>query len=808
MGRFNTYQSDLKYTPDSFEKIAKLPMEMRRRHDEITNTSDLIALNRANTSVSAPFESEAGRLNQEFLDKSADLAARMSKEGASDPSKMEELRRLKNEYNTQSAANGLLGRGVADKAAIDKRKIDYFANGLKNNQSGEFIKGNWEKELLNRNSAASLMLKDSPNSTLTPFDPADAPPSIDMIEKSTKLRAIMGKTASSVFEDGVTMKNGELELTQQGLSYSNASESNKEQLQQYLSFMKNEMLDENSDVSQDMKYKANGDPIKYKILKDNFYKKTITLAGLMLNDSVDQKDVYNQPKVDVVNPNDPNNPNNPNKGAPLHLALTTETGDAPSFTIGGNIANLSGTHNLTPLNVESILIAMDNEEKVPGSKAVLDPAWLPMKQSAARMMHIVSDFENKNEIAIQKNFNEGIEDVFDEPTLRDVSKPKNFKEARVLLAKAKAEAKKEFESGDKKRRFIAEVKVFQAERAEKNLTELQNSSYKVNGLDDNLLYTTEGYTIGIGEDADKLNNQINNYIERVGFGNLKKYASSSGAKVLDSNGESVDINKAFAAGSKIKFNTINTMNARGYPSISFSIEPGKEGGDKRSFTVDFREEGKEIFTEVLKSIQTLNLDPISRKRIETMASNVRSTALIPDIDTESGKFKGRATYSKQQSDAIMKDHLSKNQNADEFHAIGTKQSLTLNKAGYFTAKAAPKNSEDFKPFSIENQVKKELMGLKPSDPTYIAETAKRVAAIHELMGYNEGYRESSLDKGALSLEINPTKRKIFADAATQMHQVIYASPRPPQAEQERALMIFYDKVKSFGLTSKDRTYAQ
>ena len=801
MGRFNTYQSDLKYTPESFEKIAMLPMEMRRRHDEITNTSDLIALNRANTSVSAPFESEAGRLNEDFLKKSADLAARMSKEGASDPGKLEELRRLKNEYNTQSAANGLLGRGVADKASIDKRKIDYFANGLKNNQSGEYIKANWEKELLNRNSAASLMLKDSPNSTLTPFDPADAPPSVDMVEKSTKLRAIMGKTASSVFEDGVTMKNGELELTQQGLSYSNASETNAKQIQDYISFMKNEMLDENSDVSQDMKYKANGDPVQYKKLKDNFYKKTITLAGLMLNESDERKDAYNQPSLASDGSGRAKGPNGEELGAPIHLALTTETGEAPSFTIGGNIKNWSGKHDLSPVNVESTLKSMEIEEGKLGSLAVKDPAWLPMKQTATRMMHIVGDFEAKNKDVIEKKFKEKAADFLDKYDIPASKAPKNMADV-AKIEKAFRESLKGTEKdwNQSNKFFIDRFAPLMKEFYQESLTE--------SGLDDNLLYTTEGYTIGVGKDADTLNTQIDNYVERVGFGNIKKYASSSGAKVLGSNREVVDIDEAFAAGSKIKFNTINTMNAKGYPSISFSIEPAEKGGDKRSFTVDFREEGKEIFTEVLNSIKTLNLDPISAKRIETMANNIRSTSLIPDIETENGKFKGRATYSKQQSDAIMKDYLTNHNIEDEFHAKGSKQSLTLNKAGYFTAKAASKNSEDFKPFSIENQVKKSLRGLKPGDPTYIAETARQVAAIHTLMGYNEGGREDSLDKGALSLETNPTKRKIFADAATQMHQVIYASPRPSQAEQDKALMLFYDKVKSFGLTSKDRTYAQ
>lgn len=814
MGRFNTYKSDLKYTPQSFEKTAMLPMEMRKRHDKILDESDLIKANRAHTSVSAPFELEADRLNQEFLTKSADLAARMAKEGASDPSKLQEMRTLKNEYNTQIAANGTLGRGVADKEAIDKRKLEYYSNAMKNNQDGKYIKDNWETELSNRNKAASTMLKESPNSTITPFNPADAPKSIDLVEVSRELKSIMGETKSSVFEKGVhTGKDGLLELTEEGLLYSRKNDDNYKQIKKYLDYLNHNVLDPNSPISLDQRYKANGNEEKYKEIKNNFFLKAADLAGLMTNESEDRVDSYDQENPSTA---DGRGPTAPPIGAPMSLSKTTETGTAPLFTLGGDDKVWSKKHNLSPLNAASYVVGMDMEEKKPGSQMSKDRAWGPMKQSAIRMSHIVSDFESTHKNEIKKGFDEGIESVFNEYSLKGVKLPKNFQEAREVLDKIQRDSQKELDNpkngkiiwGSDGKHPLAESTFLQAKRARANLDELQNSTNKLNGLDNNLMYTTDGYTIGISEDADKLNASIDKYVDRVGLGTLQRTMRSSGGYAKDSDGAIVDIDEAFLTTKGLKFNTINTMNEKGYPSISFTTIPKSDTDKIRTIVVDFKEEGKETFSEIVKAIQTLNLEPVSKKRIETMANNIASTSIIPDIETENGKFRDREVYSKAQSDAIMKDHLSKRNASDEFHAIGTKQSITLNRAGYFTAKAASKNSEDFKPFTIENQVKRELQGLKPGSSNYTHEVAKQVATIHELMGYNEGYREDSLDKGSFSLELSPTKRIIFTDAATAMHNIIYAKPTPPQAEQDRALMIFYDKVKGFGLTSKDRVYAQ
>lgn len=814
MGRFNTYQSDLKYTPESFEKLSILPMEMRKRHDEINNTNDLIALNRANTSVSAPFESEAGRLNQEFLTKSADLAARMAKEGASDPTKLEEMRRLKNQYNTQSAANGVLGRGVADKASIDKRKLEYYAFAMKNGQSGDDIKSNWERELKIRNSAASLMLKESPNANIEGFNPADAPEAIDEIEQSTKLRNIMGNTSTDVFRDGVTQDaNGDIILTEQGLKYSEKNADNAKQLKAYRDYMNDEVLNENSKISKDLSYRANGSPEKYKSLKKAFLARVAHLSGIMDTSAHAESDAYEQPSDGAEKGKEDKTP------AEVALVKTMETGEAPSFTIGGNIKGWTGKHDLTPENAALTVAAMEVEEKKIGSEAIKDRAWVPMKQAAIRIQLIVADFESKNKKEIQKDFNKGIKNVFEGSGLKSVSVPKDFREAEIVLRNEEIYLEKELLKRKEKSIYDVTTEDFKLGNRKKAITsaikdlkELKSNSYQRLNLNDNLLYTTEGYTIGVGEDADKLNNQINNYVERIGIGNFKKLVSSLGGEVIDTAGEITEFENAFKDDSKIEFNSINTMNSRGYPSISFSIKPKKEGGASRSVTVDFKEEGREAFTEILKSIGNLNLDPVSRKRIETMSNNIASTALIPDIDTDSGKFEGRETYSKQQSDAIQKDYLTRNSTFrdDGFHFKGNKNSLTLNKAGYFTAKTASKGSEDFKPFSIENQVKKEMnkLNLKPGDARYNSAMANEVATIHKLMGYNEGEREGSLDKGAFSMELNTTKRKLFAEAATQLHYVIYAGQKPTQVEIDNAMLSFYDKVKGFGLTSKDRIYAQ
>jgi hypothetical protein len=800
MGRFNTYQSDLKYTPESFEKLSILPMEMRKRHDEVNNTNDLIALNRANTSVSAPFESEAGRLNQDFIDKSSDLAARMSREGASDPGKLEEMRRLKNEYNTQSAANGVLGRGAADKISIDKRKLEYYSYAMKKNQSGEDIKKNWESELKTRNDAASLMLKESPNSTIEAFNPADAPEKIDEIEQSTKLRNIMGSTSTDVFRDGVTQDaNGNIVLTEQGLKYSEKNADNAKQLKAYRDYMNDEVLNENSDISKDLKYRANGDLEKYKSLKKSFLARVAHLSGIMDTSSHAESDAYEKPSGGT-------GPDGDKTPAEIALVKTMETGPAPSFTIGGNDKIWTRKHTLNPINVESIVKSMEIEENKPGSKVLEDRAWVPMKQAAIRMMHIVGDFESKNKDKIEKKMKEKTAEFFNSRYgIGPEKAPKNIAEAGKIAKLLKESLKGTEGDWDQSAKFFLD-------KFMPHMEELYSEALSESGLDDNLLYTTDGYTIGVGKDADLLDDQINNYVARIGVGNFKKLISSSGGKVIDTAGETTELDEAFSGDVNIKFNSINTMNARGYPSLSFSVTPKKEGSLSKSVTVDFKEEGREAFTEILKSIGTLNLDPVSRKRIETMSNNVASTALIPDIDTDSGKFKGRETYSKQQSDAIQKDYLTRNSTFrnDGFHVAGNKNSLTLNKSGYFTAKTASKGSEDFKPFSIENQVKKEMnkLNLKPGDAGYNSAMANQVAAVYRLMGYDEGNRENSLDKGAFSIELNTTKRKLFAEAATQLNGVIYAGQKPTQVEVDNAMLSFYDKVKGFGLTSKDRVYAQ
>src|SRR6478609_9063201 len=260
MGRFNNYQSDLVYTPQTFEKLSILPMMLKKRQDDMEAQNDLIGINIANTKVAAGYQEAYDKKRQEFDNKSKDLAQRMASEGAGNPNLIKEFQNLKRQYNQDAAATGIMGAGAQrykDDLEAERLYTQYGVD--KSGQNADQVTKKWKEKYAKEQEGIRAGLAADPNYIAAPIVHEYAPKAVDTADFARKLQPFIGSDSKTTTTEKLRKLNGSVlrDETTGMLTVDTNSEmykTNRNQVQGFVNLMNTQLLDSSSPLNQHLRY--------------------------------------------------------------------------------------------------------------------------------------------------------------------------------------------------------------------------------------------------------------------------------------------------------------------------------------------------------------------------------------------------------------------------------------------------------------------------------------------------------------------------------------------------------------------------
>lgn len=263
--RFTQPAAPARFSPLTFEEQSFAPLMLRAREDQMMNARDAILQEMANLQVPGMYQGMLDETRAGLESELNNLADRIQKEGAGNLNYLSEFRNLRNKYNQQVSASGNIGRAVGAKAGIDAMQSAYMQDALAKGQPAEAAIRNFNAEV-NKYLGGLPSDLDQFKGDLPAFMPEFAPNNVGVFES-------MGE-ASKLLTGAMEEIEGDFwfEQADDGSIYAVNNEgritSNSENLEALTNFMQSTLLNPDSDLNRNLRWRQGDDFDPQSYLKD------------------------------------------------------------------------------------------------------------------------------------------------------------------------------------------------------------------------------------------------------------------------------------------------------------------------------------------------------------------------------------------------------------------------------------------------------------------------------------------------------------------------------------------------------------
>lgn len=257
MNRFTKPGAVAGYKPLSYQELAFAPTQLRQREDRMHTASDEILTKMDNIVGYEGFDEETNAMKAGMKEKLEKLSANIQKNGSGNINYQNELRNLKNEYNSMVSKTGALGMSSAIKEGMSAQRAAYYKMGLANDQAPADIEREWAKQAAKYTQGLPTSTADLKGQIPT-FEPAMPPKRQDLAQHAAKLHTIMGSVktefGSPVFKPKTDPATGV--TTYEIYDKSGYKITNQPQVKAMMDLIRMDVMDPNSAIAQDMKYRG------------------------------------------------------------------------------------------------------------------------------------------------------------------------------------------------------------------------------------------------------------------------------------------------------------------------------------------------------------------------------------------------------------------------------------------------------------------------------------------------------------------------------------------------------------------------
>lgn len=260
MSRFSKQTPIAGYQPMSFQELAFAPIQMRQREDRYDAAKGEILKEINNMEFDSNFQEEGQALRDDMIRRQEELSNKMRQKGVGYGNISDEFSNLRNDYNKLVSKNGALGKASGLKATLDTQKAAFWQMGMQRNQSEKDIQNAWDRqEAEYRKQLPSSLSKH--DGALPAFNPGIIPEGKDIVEHLKPYASLIGTISDKV--GGITLESrpdpdnpGMTKLV--AVSLTTGKVTNEPGVTQMIDMLKNEVLDPNSTIAQDMAFKGYG----------------------------------------------------------------------------------------------------------------------------------------------------------------------------------------------------------------------------------------------------------------------------------------------------------------------------------------------------------------------------------------------------------------------------------------------------------------------------------------------------------------------------------------------------------------------
>lgn len=781
MGRFNLYQSDLKYTPQSFEKMALLPMQLRKEHDQAEADKNLIELNVANTKVAAGYQDQYNSVRQGFDQKSAEISEKLSKQGAGDPTLMNEFKNLKRQYNLAAASTGILGAGSQRyKEELEAEKVYTEYGVTKAKQSPDAVTAQWKAKMQRENDEIKAGFAADKNYVPKQMVHEYAPDFYDTTIFAKNMKDIIGMSGGSSSTDLsaglIPDGNGQMSIN----THSTAWKNNKEQLQAFAKLMNEQLFDSSSKLNQHLKYN-NKDPKNY--LGD-------------VQKLVDIMTVSEENSADKINPfgggsGSGGQETTTENSKDIVITARTERAEHASIELAG--INNGQKTMLSTENAETIERSMEEMENRG------DPVTLTKEYSAAKQ--IVAD--KASDVRVWKKLNEkeiNAAAVSEGYVSFDKFLERRSKERDVLVAgitASKSAPGKDGMAGAQNK--LADF--------DKKTKEIKSSILEKSGIEEGM-FNQVHYGAGNTDGTNEIYNKTVDFLVNSGQLISDQIGKNSFVYDIDQDGkrnlsevQSINV----AAAKSVKLTSFATKNMKGAPSIGIDFVLG-EGKDlvTKHLDLEVGPDDNSIARNVVTRMLKGATDPETVYALEAILDSASANQIIPDSNIYRGSTKYKSGASKIQSDSIItfNNAVTKNAGKGTIKKDGSYQMIT--QGAHFSLNVKQKGDADYHVYNIGDL----MNDVSTSSDPRINQNQKNaeVQALVMLMKYKtqDGVNSFKSKYNPIVPEDSGSKRNALALALDEYIEATPNGSNLTTAMRDAATNAFLAKVSNVGLKSMNK----
>lgn len=806
MGRFNNYQSDLVYTPQTFEKLAVLPMMLKKRQDDMEAQSDLIGLNIANTKVAAGYQEAYDAKRKDFENKSQDLAQRLASEGAGNPNLIKEFQNLKRQYNKDAAATGIMGAGAQRyKDDLESEKL-YTQYGVdKSGQNADQVTKKWREKYAGEQEQIRAGLAADPNYIASPIVHEYAPKAVSVTDFAKQLQNLIGATSSSITKDTLRDLSSATVKGSDGLLSINTDsdmyKSNKEQVRGFVNLMNSNLLDKSSPLNQHLRYNDK-DPKEY--LDD-----VQNLATMMTSSE--------EAHADKINPIGGGSGAAGSSSSPTAddtkdggVILQERTQRSPDLEIRIPNYNQGQPIKLSGANVKQVMQRMENLEKA-GDPIVNTKEYAAQKQAVIDTKESIDqwDLAHSTEIkeAFQKIKPKNDQAFYGAPVVNYANYDDFIKKRKEM----RSYIERNFEPVAAKNGLPAITRENVLTGFDDKTNNLLQRAREATGKS-NLMYAQNIYGFGFNDASAKLvedsvpylKNNAQYFIDQAGPNSFAYQRNEDGSE------EPIDISTLNAtAADEIKIASIATKNGKGVPSIGLELKfKGADGEPDivRRLDLEVTDKSGNIAREAIEKMKSKTADPKTKYVLDSVLDSASANQVIPDSKEYEGSGRMPSGASKAQSNMIVTFNAASSTGKNK-NTINPKGSYQLLSQGpHYTLKVRQPGDTDYHVYNINDLLYDRIpRGNSTTDRQKQDAKNKEVAAIYALMGYDPEVGVSSFSKGVnpIAPEDNGDKRNTLSLA---LNDYVYAFNKAGATQQERdtATNLFIERSKDIGLKSMNK----
>jgi hypothetical protein len=797
MGRFNTYQSDLKYEPRSFEKMAMLPMQLRKAQDAAEADANLVELNAANTKVSSGYQEAYDKQKQAFDNKAADISARLAKEGSGNPALMQEFTNLKRQYNLAASATGVFGAGAKrfkDEAEAEKAYTEYGIT--KAGQGYESVSSAWKEKMAGENEEIRKGLAENPNFIAKEMVHEYAPNKFDLGDFALKMKGIIGMNGGSSSEDLVAGLTKDPATGQMSVNTnSTAWKNNKEQLMQFAQLAKSNLFDPTSDLNKHLRYNKRS-------LKE-YLGDIDSYVGMM--------------KVDEINTANKINPigNGSSSGGSgaadkeeEGVIVTEKTNRSPTLDVKLPGYNGGAGVKMNGANVKGIKRHMEMLEQA-GDPIIYTPEYVAQKQAAISLDENVMKWDVANRSAMEEAFKKS--KYFSRDGKRGlegkINKASSYGE---FISKQKEMEAQTAESLKKSGYSDLKIKSIMAESAA--YMDKVNQDIRVETGQSDLMYKQNIYGFGFNDASAKLIESSVPYLKSQAQFFKDQAGKNSFAYEVDAQGNEtpIDISELGAsAADDIRISSIATRNGRGVPSIGITMKYKGTGGvadSEKRLDLEVKDEAGNIGKETVMRILSQTKDPKARYTLQSILDSASVNQVIPDSKEYEGSGTMTKGASKAQSNMIIAINASSNtgQNMNTINKTGSYQ--IISQGPHYALKVKQKGDADYHVYNVKDLLFDRIPKDNSTSDRYKQNVKnEEVASLYKLLGYNPKVGVDSFNNTSNPIvpEDSGSKRNTLSLALNEYADVFNKSGAT-QKERDEATNTLAEVAGNVGLKSMNK----